>query len=769
LFHGKLTVKASAPDPEAKKCYFNEHPRGFACFPQFVHNHFSAIFALFSKKPTIYNMSIIQKIRDKAAWLVFGLIAVSLIGFLLMDASVGGRRMAGSSSGVIGSVNGEKLDFSEYQKQVSEREDQYKSQGYPVNDMLTQNIREDVWKQFEEGAVLQTEYEKLGIDVGDKELNDMLVGPNAVQEIKRAFTDPKTGEFDAQQAASRINQLRALYKGNRKSDQNYAMAQSFFEQALPQFVKMREREKYISLIAQTSYVPKWMIEKTNADNSQISSIHFVKVPYQSISDSTIHVSDAEIQSYLDDHKNQFAQEESRSISYVSFSAAPTSGDSTSIFQQVQSLKPEFTSTRDVESFLAKNGTEKNYSDVFVPKSKISGARKDSVSVLPVGAVTGPYLDGTNFELARIMEIKTLPDSVHARHILVAINDPKTNQPKMDDSSAKRKVDSLKALIDRGRKFDSIAFYFSDDEGSRIKGGDLGYFGQGQMVKEFGDFAFNGKKGDVKIVKTQFGYHLVEILDQKNFEPAYKIAYFARRIEPSQETDQNASGFASQFAGENRDKNSFDAAAKKGNLNIANGQEIKPTDFNIQGIGSSRSLVRWIYSAKAGEVSESFPVGDKYVVALVTEINQKGTVTLGKAKPMIEPILRNQKKEELIAKKIGSASSLETVASVTGQPISKADSLQFSSPYIPNVGLEPKVIGYSFDKQLAGKPVSSPVGGNDGVFVIKVENVSARANYNVDLEQARRSMLQTQESIIQRGGIDALKKKAKTQDDRGKFL
>src|SRR5207344_2771802 len=119
------------------------------------------------------------------------------------------------------------------------------------NEMLSQNIRDEVWKQFQENAVLATEYQKLGIEVSDKELNDMLVGPNAVQEIKRAFTDPNTGQFDAQQAASRINQLRAIYKGNRKSDQNYTMAQNFFEQALPQFVKMREREKYISLIAQT--------------------------------------------------------------------------------------------------------------------------------------------------------------------------------------------------------------------------------------------------------------------------------------------------------------------------------------------------------------------------------------------------------------------------------------------------------------------------------------------------------------------------------------
>jgi peptidyl-prolyl cis-trans isomerase D len=714
-------------------------------------------------------MSIIQKIRDKAAWLVFGLIAVSLIGFLLMDARSIGGRAAASTSGIIGSVNGEKLDYADFQRQVSEREDQYKSQGYPVNDMLSQNIREEIWKQFEDNAVLTTEYQNLGIEVSDKELNDMLVGPNAVQEIRRAFTDPNTGQFDPQQAAARINQLRTLYKSNRKSDQNYAMAQNFFEQAIPQFIKIRQREKYVSLIAQSTYVPKWMIEKTNADNSQIASVSFIKIPYQTISDSSITVSDAEIQTYLDNHKDQYAQEESRSIDYVSFSAAPTSGDSATIFGQVQALKPEFTATTDAESFLAKNGTEINYHDTYVPKSKITGSRKDSIVNLPKGAVVGPYLDGNNFVLARIMDTKTLPDSVRARHILVATVDLKTNQPKLDDSTAKNRIDSIKALIDHGQKFDSVAFHLSEDEGSRIKGGDLGYFGQGQMVKEFGDFAFNGKKGEMKVVKTQFGYHLIEIIDQKDFEPAFEVAYFARRIEPSVETDQNASGLASQFAGENRDKASYDAAVKKQNLRSIVNPGIQPTDFNIQGLGTSRSLVRWIYGSKVGEVSESFPIGDKYVVAVVTEINAKGTLSLAKARPIIEPILRNQKKAALIAAKIASATTLDAVASSSGQTINHADSIQFISPYVPNFGLEPKVVGYSFDKQLTGKSISSPVYGNEGVFVLKVDNVSARANYGVDIEQSRQQILQSQESIIQRTGTDALKKKAKIQDDRGKYL
>ncbi len=714
-------------------------------------------------------MSIIQQIRDKAAWLVFGLIGVSLIGFLLMDSSVGNSRLSAANSGNVGSVNGQELDYTDFQKQIAGREDQYKSQGYPVNEMMQQNIREEVWNQFEEEAVLKGEYKKLGLEVSDKELNDMLVGPNAVPEIKRAFTDSNTGVFDPQQAAARINQLRAIYKSNRKTDQNYAMAQNFFEQVLPQFIKIRLKEKYLSLLSKSSYIPKWMIEKANADNSQIASVSYVNIPYQSISDSSIKVSDAEIETYLNKHVDQYQQEDTRSIRYVVFSAAPTAADSSSIHQQVENLKQEFSTTADMEGFLARNGTEINYHDGYTPKFKLTGAKKDSLSILPKGSVIGPYLDGPNYVIARILDIKTLPDSTKARHILVATVDLKTNQPKLDDSTAKKKIDSIKSMIDNGARFDSVAFHLSDDEGTRLKGGDLGYFAEGQMVKEFNDFAFTGKVGEKKILKTQFGYHFVEIEDQKSFEPAYKIAYFARKIEPSSETDENASGLASQFAGESRNQAAFDANSKKANLQKIPAQDIHPIDFSIPGLGASRAMVRWIFDAKLGEVSESFSVGDKYVVTILTEVNNKGTMSVAKARPIIEPMLRNQKKAEQISKKIASASSLEAVASATGQTIGKADSLIFTSPYIPNVGSEPKVVGYAFDKQLSGKAISSPIGGNEGVFVLKVDQVSAKANYSGDIDQIRQAMLQSQESIIQRAATEALKKKAKIKDNRAKFL
>jgi peptidyl-prolyl cis-trans isomerase D len=713
-------------------------------------------------------MSIIQQIRDKAAWLVFGLIALSLVGFLLMDAFVGRSRLFGGSSTIVGSVDGEKLDYTQFQKQIGEREEGFKAQGYPMNEMMQQNIKEGVWKEFVEDVILDKVYRQSGVEVSDKELNDLLVGPNAVADIKRSFTDPKTGIFDAQAAASTINQLRAIYKGNRKSDKNYDQARRFFEEGLPQIMKAREREKYLSLIANSAYVPKWMVEKTNSDNSQISSINYVNTPYSTIPDSLVKISDDDISNYVNKHKDQFKQEEMRSISYVSFNAAPTAGDSANIKQQLLNLKNDFANASDAQAYLARVGTEIAFYDGYVSKTKLQVPNKDSIIALPKGNLFGPYQDASNYVIAKKIDEKSMPDSVRARHILVSMNDPQTGQAVLDDSTAKHKIDSIKNLIDHGARFDSLATKLSDDAGSKFKGGDLGYFPPDRMVKEFNDFCFNGKTGDKKIVKTQFGYHYIEIMDQKGFQPAYKVAYLAKKIEASSETDQSASGLATLFAGESRNQKTFDANAEKLKLPKLVAPDILPTDYSIQGLGANRQMVRWIYDASPGDVSEPFNVGDKYVVAIVTEANKEGTMSVAKARATAEPILRNQKKAEVIIKKIGNASTLEAIAAATGQQVKKADSVNFSTPYIPNLGQEGKVVGMSFDKALTGKEVSPLIDGNGGVFAIKVNNVSAKANFSADIAQAQKAQEQMQQSIFQRQAVDALRKDASVKDNRGKF-
>jgi peptidyl-prolyl cis-trans isomerase D len=716
-------------------------------------------------------MSVIQQIRDRAAWLVFGLIALSLLGFLAMDAFVGRSRIFGGNSNIIGTINGEDIEYPKFQSLVDAMENQYKAQGYPTNDMMLQNIKNQVWDQFVQDGILDKIYQKTGIDVSDKELSDMLAGANPVQGIRQSFTDKKTGLFDAQAAASTINQLRTIYKSNKKTDNNYANAKRLFEELIPQWIKDRQKDKYLAMLGKSAYVPKWMAEKLISDQSQIASISYVNTPYSTIADSTVKVTDDEIDGYVQKHKEQYKQEESRSIAYVTFSAAPTSKDSAAILKQLMDLKPEFDTTHNVQAFMARNGSEIEYSDVYYPKSKIQVPKKDSIFVLPKGAVFGPYLDNSDYVLAKKIDEKILPDSVRARHILVATTDPKTGEQILQDSVAKMKIDSIKNLIDRGESFEALASKISDDEGSKAKGGDLGYFSSGTMVKEFNDFCFDGKKGDKKIVKTQFGYHYIEITDQKNFEPAYKVAYMAKKIEASSATDDAASGLASQFAGENRSQAAFEENIKKNNYQKLLAPDIQPTASSIPGLGSNRQLVKWIYDDKTGigDVSEPYTVGDKYIVAMVTDINKEGTMTAAKARLSVEPILRNQKKSELIIKKIGSANTLDAVSKATGQPVLKADSISFASPFIPNVGQEPKVIGSSFNKQLQGKQASEAIAGNGGVFVIKVENIIAKPNPGADPEELRKNQEQQEERLVTYRAMDALKKTAKIKDNRAKFF
>jgi len=713
-------------------------------------------------------MSIIQQIRERAAWLVFGVIALSLMGFLLMDAFVGksGRGMFSPNSTTIGVINGEKVDYIGYEKKKKNMEDQYKASGYPVNEMMQQNIQEQVWNQYIEDNVLQSEYKELGLDVSPKELSDILFGINPPEDIKRQFTNQQTGQYDANAARQAIANLR--------KQKNSQVAQQFEQAYLPALINNRLKERYTALLANTSYIPKWMVEKLNADNSAIAPISFVNIPYASISDSTVKVSDDAINDYISKHPDDYKQTTSRSISYVVFNAAPNRADSQALYNQLSNLKEEFKTTKEVPAFLVRNGSEVPNFDGYVLKNTMKVPHADSIQLLSDGEVFGPYLDASNYSMAKMLEKKTLPDSVKARHILIGTVD-RSGQRLLPDSVAEKRIDSIIAAIKNGADFDKLMQEVSTDKAASGQDNGVMKFSASQIQdkngfdQEFGKFIlFEGKKGERKKVKTQFGYHYIEILDQANFEPAYKVAYLSKSISASQETQNTASGLANQFAGESRNQKAFDnnATAKKYNKLVAS--EVKPTDNMIAGLGSSRLLVRWIYDAGKGEISEPYDLGDKWVVAMLTDINNEGKMSAAKARPQIEFIVRNKMKAEQIIKKIGNAHTLEAVATATATHVQTSDSIGFSSPVIQNVGQEAKVIGATFDKEFKGK-VTPPIAGNGGVFVIKAGTVSAKQNINGNVDQQRTSMLAQMKSMSGYRSLEALKKAAEVKDNRSKFL
>ncbi len=234
-------------------------------------------------------MSIIQNIRDKAAWIIIGAIALALIAFIVQDAFQNRSMFSGDTTS-LGTVNGTDVDAMEFEQRVQQAENQYRTAGYPMNDMMRDNIRESLWNEYLENGIFGERYSELGIEVSDKELSDIIYGANPPQDLRQQFTDPATGQYDANAAAQQIEQLR--------KQKDNPMYKSFFEQYLPALRASRQREKYISLISNSNYVPRWMVERQNVDNSQQASVSLVSIPYTTISDSAVTVSDAEIKDVL---------------------------------------------------------------------------------------------------------------------------------------------------------------------------------------------------------------------------------------------------------------------------------------------------------------------------------------------------------------------------------------------------------------------------------------------------------------------------------------
>ncbi|MES1220932.1 MAG: peptidylprolyl isomerase [Bacteroidota bacterium] len=683
-------------------------------------------------------MSVIQKIRDKYSRVAVIAIAVALLGFILIDYISGKSRglFSSNGSGTVGSVNGTSIKINEFELKVKQQEDYLQQQYGQSGDALRSQAVEQAWNQEITRILMEKEVDKVGMQIGKKEVNDLLFGANPPEDLKRQFTDPQTGQYNVGEAVARINEMKRKGTAQQKESFNVYISQLEF---------LRLVDKYNALLINSINYPRWFFEKQNADNSQLAKISMVRDPYVSIIDSSLKVSNKEIEDYISDHKEDYKQEESRSIAYITFSAAPNAADSADTRNKLLALKPEFDSLKDVKPLLAQEGALGNYYAGYIGKNVIKIAAKDSIFKTPVGHVYGPYLDAGSYVLAKVEGARQMPDTVKIRHILVATTqiDPQTRQSTQvrDTAEAKRLIDSVQTLIRTGSNFDSVCLKVSDD-GTKNKGGVYDNVPSGQMVPEFNDFIFGNPVGTKGIVKTEFGYHYIEILSQKGSTTGYKIAYLPRPIIASDETDKNAGNQANEFAGDSRTQAAFDTNYEKkikplGLIkNIAT--DITPTAAYIQGLGSSREFVKNIYKAKRGDVLQPDRIGDNYVVAVVTEVFKEGVKSVEKARIEVEPILLNQKKATFIKQKVGKITTLEAAATTLGKQIETVDSLRMSGSQASALGFEPRVNGAAFNPANKGKVVPEVIEGRSGVYVVRVDNVTATAVSNANVAEERKT-------------------------------
>jgi peptidyl-prolyl cis-trans isomerase D len=706
-------------------------------------------------------MQIIQQIREKGAAIVIVVIVLSLIGFILMDANLGMNRSAAGSRESLGKVNGKTIEGKDFDAKVKAIEEQY---GGRVSGTQVNMIRQNAWDQLVFEKVAETEFDKLGITFTPKELTAIMFSDDAPQSLKQAFTDKETGQYDL----AKVQQWWANAKKS-KGEQKDAVETQVIEPMKLQAMY----NKYSGMIAASAYYPTWMKDKEAAEAKTFANISYVAVPYSTISDSTVKVSDEDIVNYISKRKATYKQEGGRQIAYVGFSSNPSGADTAAALEGVTSLAAAFAADTNAQVFLSRNASAKEYENAYLPKSKLPAAQKDTLASLAQGAVYGPYFDGKDYVLAKKIKTRMLGDSIKCRHILIGTTDRETGQQLLSDSAAKSRVDSVELAIKSGAGFDEMEAKYSTDVAAHKDKGVMTFDiatvqNPTGFAPEFAEFLLNEKGETRKVVKTNFGWHYIEMMQIINPAPAYNIAYMAKEVSPSEETIRVANGNANNLAAAAKNLKAFDDYVAKNKLQkIDNPTLVKENDYSVGALQDARQLVRWANESKEGDVSEPFTIGDQFVVGVLTKVVPEGLPDAKTARPMVEAQVRNQKKAEQIKTKLAATSTLELAAAAyPGLQVATAgadSTLVFSASIINGLGAEPKVIGASFDKAYQAK-ASAPIEGTNGVYVIKVNSVGTK---NVDAPAVDKAKTMAQQ--LSYGWFEALKKLADVKDERSKVF
>jgi peptidyl-prolyl cis-trans isomerase D len=698
-------------------------------------------------------MSVLEKIRSRSGLLV-GIIAVALLVFILESALESGNRFFGADRTKVGEIGGKDISITDFEAKVEEAvaNEKQRSQKNTVDEAGMENIRTQVWNQFLIDNILKEQYAEAGIAVSEDELFDMVQGKNPHPSVKQAFTNQQTGVFDPAQV---INFLKNMDK-DETGDTKKRWLQ--FESAIKE---ERIASKFNNMVKKGLYLTKAELNRDNNAKGRMMQFTYVFQGYNTQPDSLFKVTEDDLKKVYNETKSKYKQnQESRDIDFVSFDIQPSMEDRMEAQNQMIKLVEEFRTATSDSDFVNANADNK-FVETYIGRSQMNPVL-DTLMRSSIGAVVGPYNEGNIVKISKLSGVKMLPDSVKARHILLKVANG-------DSKAAKAKADSLKGLIKAGQKFEMLAMMFSEDPGSKIKGGDLGFFRDGAMVKPFNDACFNGKVGDMPIVESQFGIHLIEITGKGAETKRILVSTVDREVSPSTKTQQDVYAKASAFAGKNTSKEGFDKSVTDEKLNKMQGMNIDALARQVSGLDNARALVRWAYEAKKGDVSKVIDLSNKYVVAVLTNVKEKGISPLDAVRKQVEAEAIKAKKAEKFLADINSktqgSTTIDQYAQKLGLPVDTAKNISFSSPYLPKAGRELELVG-KMSTTSNGK-LLAPMKGDNGVLIAQMISTT-EATPIKDYKQALTQNSQQLAGRVDYEMFEALKEKAEIVDNRATF-
>ena len=701
-------------------------------------------------------MATLQNIRNRGGMMIAIVIGLALGAFILGDMLNSGSKLMRPSQMRIAEINGESVQYPDFQKKVEELAEVYKmnTQQTQIDENTWEQMREQVWQSYLQENILGKATENLGINVSADELFDLVQGTNPHPIIQQLFRNQQTGQVDK---SSIIQFLKSL-------ETNATAEQKAYWLYIENQIKLdRLRTKYGSLVSKGLYVTTEEAKKSLVEKNKSANIQYVVLNYSSVPDADVKVSDDELKAYFNKHKDEYKQESTRNIEYVTFEVLPSEADKAATQKWLNDSKTEFSTVTDNSQYINVN-SDNRFDPSFSKKEDLSPTIADWAFSAKPGDFYGPYLENGEYKLAKVDQFKMLPDSAQASHILISAQTAGSLQ------KAKAIADSLKRNIDLGGNFAELALKYSEDTGSKMKGGDLGWFKRKQMVPEFEEAAFSGEVNKLYVVQSRYGFHIIKPTKKGKEANQVRLAILSKKIEPSTETYQKVYSETSKFASENQTLEAFNKAVvdQKLDKKVAN---LKENDREVIGLESSRQLVRAAYTAEQGKMlvnnegSTIFEYGNKFVVGAMTKSTEAGESTFEDARIRVDLVVRKEKKAQLLADKLKNAGSdLASVASKLSTEMKEASGVNFTSFSIPALGFEPAVIGAVCS--LPEGKISTPIEGNNGVYLAKVTSFTTGADTNVKGE--KKLITQTIESQISSQLFESLKKLAEIDDKRSKF-
>jgi len=618
-------------------------------------------------------MAVLGKIRQRSIFLIL-VIGMALFAFVISGVFDGSSSNAGPTD-PIAVVNDEEIDVTFFRQMVEQTE-----RAYNYSTLQSVNL---VWNQALRNTIFDQEFEKLGIDAGKDQLEQIISSDEAV--INNPNFQNEAGFFDFGIFTDYIAQMRvqepAAYENWKAQEQS--------------IIGVAKQRIYLDLIKASGGMTEAEAKALYHFENDNINIEYVQVPFDIIPDSLVTVTDAEVKQYIKNHEQEYERAASRNLQYVSFKEAPTEDDLAAIRLRLDGLKDEriayndvskltdtiegFRMTKNIIDFVDRY-SEIPFDSVYRPRGEYNNEYADILFGLDVGEVFGPYRDGRFFKISRLLDRKENA-SLRASHILIAFEGA-TRAPATvtrAKEEARREANRVLRLARRGNdNFEELAREYSDGP-TKNRGGDLGFFQEGQMATEFFNFVDKNRVGRIGLVETEFGFHIIRVTDKDDLA---LIADVANEAIASDQTANEVFRSATKFEMESNDLNDFIAVAEKNNYEVRPIKQVTELEENMPGLFNQRQIVRWAFDddTKVGDIKRfSLTAGGGYAVVQLTAVNQKGLATVDEVGFQVRRKIIQDKKAALIKKQFQDIDSLETLAENEDLTLETASAINQKNP------------------------------------------------------------------------------------------